>query len=29
MAEVGLGDFVGCCLGEAKFAEGDEELVVY
>ena len=26
--EVGLGEFGGCCLGGAKFAEGEEELVV-
>ena len=26
---VGLGEFGGCCLGGANFAEGDEELVIY
>ena len=29
MAEAGLGEFGGCCMGGAKFDEGDEELVVY
>ena len=29
MAEVGLSEFGGCCLGGSKFAEGNEELVVY
>ena len=29
MNEVGLGEFGGCCLGGAKFAEGDGYLVVY
>ena len=29
LAEVGLGEFGGCCLGGAKFAEGDEEIFVY
>ena len=28
MAEFGLGEFGGCCLGGAKFAEDDEELFV-
>ena len=28
MDEVGIGEFGGCCLGGAKFAEVDEELVV-
>ena len=29
MTEVGLEEFGGCCLGGAKFAEVDEEIVVY
>ena len=29
MTEVGLGEICGCVLGGAKFAKGDEELVVY
>ena len=29
MTEVGLGELGGCGLGGAKFAESDEELVVY
>ena len=28
LAEVGLGKFGGCCLGGAKFVEGNKELVV-
>ena len=28
LAKVGLGEFSGCCLGGANFAEGKEELVV-
>ena len=29
LAEVSLGEFGGCYLGGAKFAESDEDLVVY
>ena len=29
MAEAGLGEFGGCCLDGAKFAEGYKELVIY
>ena len=29
LTKVGIGEFGGCCLGGAKFAEVDEEIVVY